>query len=187
MPLFTLAGVGIAWLLTGGVVVHDSWVLSSASVKNQYKPCILAEVKHNYTSAGIPYLFEYHGDKFPLGVELTYLTFTMAEEPTLVFSAAWVETASGSRIDLMEKLKKPIEPNATEHLPFGAPVNSRCLRHEMTFDDCIPKREPFTFRFKGSLNSRGMPVEPFDVRLEFHPDYETKVFTTWVWFMMSGA
>lgn len=181
---------GVAWLLTGGLVVHTYWVNPFRSSDKEFKPYILAEVKCPAATYGIPFVYEYHGDRLPFSIFLTYISHNVVEEPRIEFERLTIRFPDGTEADLGDRFRGGLVPRAEEHWyidDLHVHQNKPSLRSEVTLEDCVPTRTAFTLRIKGKLLSRGATIETFEADWGFTPSYDTHTFSTWYWILLSGA
>src|SRR5947209_8389645 len=91
--------IGVPWLCTGGLVVHEYWVLPVNSFNEERKPYIRVEVTRPSANYGVPFIYLYHTDRTPFGIKLTYITHNVVEEPRITFDRVTVEHPDGSNSD----------------------------------------------------------------------------------------
>jgi hypothetical protein len=188
--LGTVLCLGLIWLGTGGVVVHSYWFNAFSSYDRETRPYILARVEGDVAEYGIPCLFQYYGDKTPLSVTLTYRTHNVVPNGQIAIDKAILRLSTGDVTDLTSRVQAGWVLRPEEHWYLDdahAQQKKPSLHGELRIEKCIPSRTPFTLRLKGRMISEGVTVESFENDFRFVPQYETQVFTTWVWLIMSGA
>ena len=176
--------LGVAWLATGGLVIHSYWVNPFHSRNKEFKPYIVAEVKCPSAIHGIPFVCLYYGDRLPFSISVTYITHYVAEEPRIEFESLSITFLDGAEIDLGDRFRGGLVPRAEEHWyidDLHVHQKKPSLRSEVKIDDCVPTRTAFTLRIKGKLLSRGETVETFEEDWRFIPSYDTHAFSTWGW------
>jgi len=188
--LFGALAVGVVWFFTSGFVVLRYWVLADASYDKEFRPYIRADVKTIDASYGVPFVFYYLTDRTPFSIRLTYITHNVVENPSVAFDRLAIEFPDGTETDLTGRFRAGVVPRVDEHWYIDDAHEQQkrpCLRFEVTAEDCLHQRIPFTLRVKGQLRSRGAVVEAFDAALTFTPCYETRVLTRWHWVALSGG
>ena len=179
----------LAWLCTGGMVVFRHWFNPRRSFQQEFKPYILAEVKVHDSVYGVPFLFQYFGDRTPFGISLTYVTHNVVKEGRILIDEATIRFQDGTATDIVRPIQTGLILRPEEHWYIDeAHVNLKqpSLRGEVTVNDCLPARTPFMLSIRGRMVSEGLPVETFDVEWKFEPQYETDIFSTWRWLAASG-
>jgi hypothetical protein len=181
--------IGLAWLSTGGVVVHKYWFDPSDSVGQEFKPYIRIDALSRNDAFGVPFLFEYFGDGAPISLRLTYLTHTLVPEPTVIFDSLALGFPDGTTKDITGCIGGQVAPIIDRHLyidEMHKQHNVASLRLQIIIDDVVGKPTPFNVRLKGELRSQGRSVEPFEFSLDFVPHYQVETFTGWHWLIVSG-
>jgi hypothetical protein len=181
---------GVAWLCTGGLVVHSYWVLPFNSSDKEFRPYIMAKVKCPQATNGIPFVYQYYGDRLPFGISLTYITHNVVEQPRIEFDLLTIKFSDGRETDLVDRFRAGLVPRAEEHWyidDFHVNQKRPSLRSEVTIEDCVTTRMAFMLRIKGKMLSGGATVETFEADWSFTPSYDTHIFSTWYWILLSGV
>jgi hypothetical protein len=182
--------IAAGWLCTGGLITHSYWFLPSKSFDKEFKPYVRAEVKCPEATYGIPFVYQYHGDRPPFGIALTYITHNVVEEPNIKLDRLTIILPDGTETDLADRFRLGIVPRPEEHWYIDdnhVMQKQPSLRSEVIVEDCVPYRTAFILRIKGQLFSHGAIVETFQADWSFTPSYETNTYTTWYWLLLSGA
>jgi hypothetical protein len=185
--LVAVSLLGVAWLFTGGLVVHSYWVLPFNSSDKDFRPYVGAQVTCPHATYGIPFVYQYHGDRLPFSISLTYLTHNVVEEPRIEFERLTIKFHDGTEADFGDRFRAGVVPRAEEHWyidDLHVQQKKPSLRSEVAIKDCVPTRTAFTLRIKGRLLSRGATVETFEADWKFTPNYDTHTFSTWYWILL---
>lgn len=176
-PIF-LSLVSLCLLGSGCVAVLNSWSLPFEHYQQgDFKPLIMVEVDTGTKSVGVPYVFEYFGDRVPFGLKVTYITHNVVPHPTLHVEFATVRFDDGTVIEIGEQLQSQLLLIRQDHkyIETFQDQTKPGLFGKATIANCIPKKLPFTLRIKGRMMSDGAVAERFDAKLRFEPDTEMKV------------
>jgi len=141
--------IATGWLCTGGCVTHSYWLLPSNSYGNDFKPYVRADVKCPGATYGTPYIYQYHGDRLPFGISLTYITHNVVEEPRITLDRVTIKLADGTETDLADRFREGIVPRVEEHWYIDdnhAMQKKPSLMSEVSIEDCVPNRNPFRLR-----------------------------------------
>src|ERR1043166_1428652 len=129
--LYPLVAVLALWLVTGGIVVHEYWVLPFDSYDKTFSPYIRVDVKTGVATKGIPYVFEYVGDEVPFDIQIQYLTHKIVENPTLTIEDINIIYVDGDNDNFGRRCLEATRLTADIHGyidDFGAKREKPCLR-----------------------------------------------------------
>jgi hypothetical protein len=181
---FAFVLVCLAWLPTGGVIVHRFWFHTSKATNSDHKPYIRVEVQTASTLRGVPYVIQTVTDDVPFGLRLFYESRNVVKEPRLSVQDLSIVFSDGTKTELLDRIEAIVSPKPDEHWHLtstGARRSFPILSHEINLPECINKRTMFVVRFRGKLLSNGHIVETFDATFEFNPRHEVEILTTWRW------
>ena len=178
-----IAGSGIFWLITGGLVVYDySWYGGFATLPVPGGPPIVLTVDTHVQDVGVPFVFSYLSDHVPYSLEIAAYDDDKGKITVTLFiddlSIVYPDGRAVEVISPMDRWTQDFRRYSLAGLSEG-PLNGPPLRVECRLERVIGEATDFRVKISGRYSFDDGSLIDFAVGHTFHAEKRSTIRTGW--------